>query len=191
MVFRFRPGAVKARIDKLLEDTLKSVRYDPVAAPEMAKELAKTISRELNTFPRENPDKQTAGGPPAVGFPRYKHIVQVTLGELKDQGLILLSLSHIKYFVAKGCASHLVLYGILSWTALCRHGSRMSVCSVFVCACPQHQFLGIPVLCRDGFRYLSRIDSCINCPFARNHPKMSRKGKYRATTVRRSGSTTR
>lgn len=78
-------------IEDVVDQTLRPLRYDPTTAPQVAKDLASNISNRITSFPPAplSEDEKKRGVPPStvVGFPRYKHVVQVTIGELKDQGL--------------------------------------------------------------------------------------------------------
>ncbi|KAJ4460034.1 putative dynein outer arm light chain [Paratrimastix pyriformis] len=113
---RFRPADVRHYVDDLLTTTLKTARYNAAEAPLLARELSKLISQTLVQFPEVgypyNPPKEQSSSsavPSSAvagvaqygaehpttgrGFPRYKHIVQVTIGEVKDQGMRVASRS--------------------------------------------------------------------------------------------------
>src|SRR5688572_647639 len=69
---KFKPGKAKEMIQEILGSTLKSQKsYNPDAAQTLSKTIAENVKDKLKE----------------LNLPRYKYIVQVTIGEQKGQGV--------------------------------------------------------------------------------------------------------
>ncbi len=66
---KFRPGKAKEIIREILESKLKTQTYSDV--PAISRDIADVIKNKLKD----------------LGLPRYKYIVQVTIGQQKGQGV--------------------------------------------------------------------------------------------------------
>ena len=69
---KFKPGKAKEMIQEILNSTL---RYQKSYNPDSAQNLSKTIAENVKDKLKE------------LNLPRYKYIVQVSIGEQKGQGV--------------------------------------------------------------------------------------------------------
>eukprot|EP00899_Mesostigma_viride_P028993 jgi/Mesvir1/9279/Mv06186-RA.1 len=72
---KFQRTAVEKIIHNTIRTRLEGSSYDPVRSAQVAKELSDMVKEKVKN----------------MGYPRYKLVVQVTVGEKKGQGLRLAS----------------------------------------------------------------------------------------------------
>lgn len=70
---RFRPSVVKDCIHAVLKEELATAEYSPEETPLLTKRLSETIKDKLK----------------AMGFDRYKMVVQVVIGEQRGEGVFM------------------------------------------------------------------------------------------------------
>ena len=68
---KFKPGKSKELIKEILQSRLKAVVYQPEAIQTLTKDIAESVKWKLKE----------------LNLPRYKYIVQVTIGEQRGQGI--------------------------------------------------------------------------------------------------------
>ena len=68
---RFHPSEVRAIADRVVKAELQGKTYDEEEAKEWSMNIADTIREEVKK----------------LNIPRYKVVVQVTIGQMKDQGV--------------------------------------------------------------------------------------------------------
>ena len=68
---KFKPGKSKELIKEILQSKLKTAVYQPEAIQTITKDIAESVKWKLKE----------------LNLPRYKYIVQVTIGEQRGQGI--------------------------------------------------------------------------------------------------------
>jgi hypothetical protein len=72
---KFRGYTIEKTVRETLESRLQNVKYDPILAANLTKELSTLIKNKLKE----------------LNFPRYKYVVNVILGENADQSVAIAS----------------------------------------------------------------------------------------------------
>lgn len=72
---RFSKGKVTALLKQMLHDRMANQKYDPVKGAQIAKQLADDVREKVK----------------ALGYDRYKLVVQVTLGQKTGQAMRIVS----------------------------------------------------------------------------------------------------
>lgn len=70
---KFQRGVVQKVVQKIIDDKLTGLQYEPAKASQISKELSDMIKEKVKT----------------MGYPRYKLLVQVTVGQRAGQCLRL------------------------------------------------------------------------------------------------------
>jgi hypothetical protein len=68
---KFKPGKAKEAIQEILTVKLKNQQYNTEACQQLTRDLAEEVKAKLKD----------------MNLPRYKYVVQVTIGEQKGQGV--------------------------------------------------------------------------------------------------------